>query len=103
MLTYLSGCLFVSLLPTIVAFWQGRGAWKLAAFIMSLVSFLVFVSWTMIAGNFDGQSLLAWGPFLASWGLSWLFAWLAIQERKKDGPLDPREWRRLGDVDRPEM
>jgi hypothetical protein len=103
MLIYLSGSLFVSLLPTIVALWKGRGPWKLAALVMSLVSFFVFVSWTMIGANFDGPSLRAWGPFLVSWSLAWLFAWLAIQERKKDEPLNPREWRRIGDGDRPGM
>jgi hypothetical protein len=36
-----SGSRQTSLLPTIMALWKGRGPWKLAALVMSLVSFFV--------------------------------------------------------------
>jgi type VI protein secretion system component VasK len=91
-----SGSFIVSLLPTFLAFWKGEGPWKLAALVMSLVSFVVFVLWTMIAANWPGTTLLAWGPFLCTWGLGWFFASLAIQERAKERAKD-LAWRKASD------
>jgi hypothetical protein len=50
-----SGSFMVSLLPTFLAFWKGEGPWRLAALVMSLVSFVVFVLWTTIAANLAGN------------------------------------------------
>ncbi|MEH2470492.1 hypothetical protein V1281_000264 [Nitrobacteraceae bacterium AZCC 2161] len=96
LLEYLSGSFIASLLPTFLAFWKGEGLWKLAALVMSSVSFVVFVGWTMVAANFSEMPLLAWGPFLCTWGLGWFFAALAIQERAKERATD-LAWRKASD------
>lgn len=89
MIFYLSVPLIISLLPTFVAFLKGEGPWKLAALVMSIVSFLVFSTWTMVAANFGGiLSVDAWAPFIATWSLSWLFTKLACDERAEERAAD---------------
>ena len=86
---YLCVLMFVSLMPTVVAFWKGEGPWKLAALVMSLLSFVVFATWTAVAANFGGiKRPDTWAPFIATWSLAWLFAKLAIDERARERALD---------------
>lgn len=92
MFAYFSLLIFISLLPTIVAFWRGEGPWKLAALVVAFPTFIVLATWVPLTISFRGWlSPDSWAPFIAIWSLAWLFAKLAIDERTRERALD-RAW-----------
>jgi hypothetical protein len=70
--------LLISFIPTIVALWTGRGPWMHTSWVLSTTTTLVSFLWPSSRTFFLVPPI---GPFLASWGLSWVAAWLAMRSK----------------------
>lgn len=69
-------------LPGLVAAGRGAGPWMVCTAVASALSLLFFMLWAPFV--FIGVQFQSWvwGPSLLLVGISWLFAWAAIRERR---------------------
>jgi hypothetical protein len=71
-------------LPALVAAARGEGPWMVCAAISSVLSILIFIAFVSPAILLGIQFVSSvWGPSLIVAGLSWVFAWASILERRR--------------------
>jgi hypothetical protein len=74
----------VTLLPAVVAFWKGRGPWKVWSLAMALLTLPVLLLFSGLGDPLLSKSSQRWVVPLCIWLAAWLFAKVAIKERIRD-------------------